>query len=99
MSYPNRLPPNSFNGYVNEVRIRWTPFSSANLPEVAGSTEGVARDNLKALCENFLYDLAHRLQKTDARLMHVNPLSLSLSRANSFTGGCRMNSPRIVLLV
>lgn len=65
MSYQYSLPADTYDGEIHGIRIRWSTPATATLQNNAGLT-GVSIYTLKAVTENFVYLLAHRLQHTDA---------------------------------
>ncbi|KAG5743979.1 hypothetical protein H9Q70_013306 [Fusarium xylarioides] len=80
-SYSNSLSPNSWDGTVGSVRIRWSPDAPNRILEHAGNI-GAHVSTIKAMSEHFAYATAQRIG-SDQIVIQGSPHRESL---NSATG-------------
>lgn len=70
MSFPNRLPADSYEGTIDGIAIKWGPNAITNLPQNA---EAFKADQaaFKGATEHLARASAIRLGKTGVRILYV----------------------------
>lgn len=84
VSFPNHLDPDSYEGTIDGIRIKWNLNSRCRLPLKAGRFN-IAPNELKAATEHLAHASAKRLSKTGATIWYAAPrLSFATLISNCF---------------
>jgi len=78
MSYPNRLPYDSWDGHIGQVRVKWSKAGPQRVIQFAADN-GVSVQTAKALCEHLSHATAHRLGNDNAVIQYSKPISSSIT--------------------
>ncbi|KAL4914832.1 hypothetical protein BDW62DRAFT_204196 [Aspergillus aurantiobrunneus] len=70
MSFPNRLPADSYEGTIDGISVQWRSNAIENLPDNA-DTFMVDAAALKGATEHLAHASAKRLGKETVRIMYV----------------------------
>lgn len=70
MSFPNRLPANSYEGTIDGIEIRWGPSAITRLSDNA-SLFPAGLETMKGVTEDLGYACAKRLGKNRVKILYV----------------------------